>query len=306
MTAVLWRSATTLTEALAIAAPPQYAIPVLIFVLGWVCVMLDMPIYMAFEGRRFWPGAIWHIGLRRERKRLARIHRAMRRHDMVRLENAGRRSDTRNADRLYLENAVRMCGFPLDPATLNPMAAWPTKLGNLVAEFEQYPGLKYGLDSVFFWPRLWVSVDKDLREEIDSQQAQADGLLYLTAALTVAAAVMLAYAVVDWRWPGGLLYRQSPGVDIAAAMICLGAAAGIYRASLYLQRQFGDTFKAVFDQHRALLKVDEVVDLAANLSNDPGLRRQIENVRNRAAWRLLRWHRVRLRGSTVNRKVRLP
>jgi hypothetical protein len=26
--------------------------------LGWLLIILDMPIYMLFEGRRFWPGPI--------------------------------------------------------------------------------------------------------------------------------------------------------------------------------------------------------------------------------------------------------
>lgn len=306
MTAALWRFVATASETLGVEAPLQYAIPVLIFVLGWLFVVLDMPIYMAFEGRRYWPNALWAIGLRSERRRLARIHKAMRRHDLDRAENAGQRSDPENANRLYRENAVRKSAFPLDPRTSNPAPLWPTRLGNLIDEFEQYPRLKYGLDAVFFWPRIWVAIQKDLRDEIDNQQAQADGLLYLTAALTMAAGVLLAYAAVDWRAPGSILYRQPVHLDLAGAVFCLVAASGIYRASLYSQRQFGETFKSVFDQHRAALNVEGVVDLVANLSDQPGLRGQIENVRNLAAWRLLRWHRVRLPGASRNSKVRLP
>lgn len=306
MTAVLWRPFTTASEAISLDVQPPYAVPGLIFVLGWIFVVLDMPIYMAFEGRRYWPSRLWTLGLRRERRRLLRIHEAMRRHDLSRSQNLAQRSSPENADRLYRENAVRMSGFPLNLATSKPVAAWPTRLGNLIAEFEQYSRLKYGLDAVFFWPRIWVTIDKDLRDEIDNQQAQADGLLYLTAALAVAVAVLLAYSVVDWRTPGALLYPQPVWLDLAAAVFCLFAAFATYRASLYSQRQFGETFKAMFDQHRGTLELGEVVELVASLTSQPELSGQIEIVRNRAAWRLLRWHRVRLPGTSRNRRVRLP
>jgi hypothetical protein len=49
-----------------------------------------------------------------------------------------------------------------------------------------------------------------------------------------------------------------------------------------------------------------VVDLLANLTADPALRSRILPVHNIAAWRFLRWHRVRVPNETVNRRVRLP
>ena len=105
-----------------------------------------------------------------------------------------------------------------------PRALWPTRLGNLIAAYEQYPRLKYGLDAVFYWPRLWVTISKDLREEIDNQQAQADGLLYVAAALITSVAILLLYAAVDTFAPKALVYTESPGLDLAAAVFCAGGA----------------------------------------------------------------------------------
>jgi hypothetical protein len=63
----------------------------------------------------------------------------------------------------------------------------PTRLGNLTYEYELYPNCKYGLDSVFFFYRTWVSIDKDLRDELDRKQASVDGAFYLSFVLALAA-----------------------------------------------------------------------------------------------------------------------
>src|SRR5580700_10929800 len=90
-----------------------------------------------------------------------------------------------------------------------------------------------------------------------------------------------------------LAYSSPEAVQTTGTVaLCIGGSLLLYRIALYSQSQFGELFKSVFDQHRSLLNLDEVVDLVANLTADPGLPRRIMLVRNIAAWRLLRWHRV--------------
>ena len=48
------------------------ALTVATLILGWLLTILDMPIYMLFEGRRFWPARLLLYGLRREEFRLER------------------------------------------------------------------------------------------------------------------------------------------------------------------------------------------------------------------------------------------
>lgn len=63
---------------------------------GWIITLADMPIYMLYEGRRFWPKRLRDLGLTRERRRLASIQRN------VTPELA--RSDRRR----YLENSIEL------------------------------------------------------------------------------------------------------------------------------------------------------------------------------------------------------
>lgn len=58
-----------------LALSPQVMFPLLAVLLGWVVSLLDMQIYMLFEGRRFWPQRLAYIGLRQQASRLARWQR---------------------------------------------------------------------------------------------------------------------------------------------------------------------------------------------------------------------------------------
>lgn len=285
--------------------PLPYVLTIQMVIFGWLFAMLDQPIYMLCEGRRYWPSKLFKLGIKRERGRLLNLHRAMRRNDVFRLENAELRKDRVEADRLYLESAVDLSGFPLNLNTSLQGVLWPTRLGNLIAAYEQYPRIKYGLDSVFYWPRIWVSLDKNLRDEIDIQQAQADGLLYAVIALFLSSFVFLLYAVLDWLNPGLLVPYFNPAFSVVGALICSTFAYTLYRASLFSHAYFGNLFEAVFDQHRSVLKLDEVIELVAAATNDASLQRKNHIVKNVAAWRFLKWHRVRTPFTNENRRVKV-
>src|SRR4051812_49479200 len=106
-------------------------------------LLLDMPIYMVAEGRRFWPAWLRGWCLAAERGRLARL--------LTGRQEARARGDRREVQ----ERDVEIRGFPCDPNGV-PTAQFPTRLGNLLTAFETYPDRKYGMDGVFAWPRLWL------------------------------------------------------------------------------------------------------------------------------------------------------
>src|SRR5712691_2148238 len=64
-------------------------------------------------------------------------------------------------------------------------ASHPTLLGNIIAAYEKYPLTRYGMVSVFYWPRLWLLLEKEKKEEIDASWSLADGLLSLSAVAVV-------------------------------------------------------------------------------------------------------------------------
>lgn len=272
-----------------------------IFAFGWIFVVLDMPIYMLFEGRRYWPRCLADLFRRRQRGRLALLHRKMRAKNSALLKR-----DKVDFRRAYLEAAAELGNFPIDPLTSMQTVQWPTRLGNLIAAFEQYPRMKYGMDAVFYWPRIWVSIDQTLRDEIDGQQAQVDGLLYLSVALCVSSILFVLYGIIDIYEPSYLAISLPTWMYFFLAVVVVLFSRIVYISSLFSHAQFGDIFKSTFDQYRQRVSVDDTVSMIADITNDPRLISKIASDNYISAWRFLRWHRVRLTGATTNRRIRLP
>src|SRR5215213_3235569 len=165
---------------------------------GWLILILDMQIYMLFEGRRYWPDGIRKDFVNRETQRLEKLRRAAALSVLEDIEEREGKLETEtvqatrdkleqkiNADeRNYLEALFDIRNFPMDEQG-NHKARFPTRLGNLIDAYEVYSTTAYGMDSVFYWPRLWLKLDKDVKEDIDGRQAVADSTVYVSFACFV-------------------------------------------------------------------------------------------------------------------------
>lgn len=257
-----------------------------VVVTGWLFIVLDMPIYMLFEGRRYWPDVIRRYFLKREEKRKGRLLAAF---------NSG---DVRRKR----EISVELRSFPIDEDTGDFEAWFPTRLGNLLSSYEEYPQRVYGMDAVFYWYRLWLKLDKDQREEIDHQQAIVDSSIYVTAALCCVGILSISYSAIkasENRLVGTLkeieaLNEFLPGAEslLAIGAMCLVLAFLLYRASLNLHRQFGETFKSVFDSSFGLLDVDPIIDTVGRITGDRALSGLTFREKYKIAWRYLHNNRI--------------
>ncbi len=99
----------------------EYVFILEMLLLGWLFVLLDMPVYMAFEGRR-WPGPLRRLFTSVEQRRLDGIMKEVESDDIQRSREA----------------SVEARRFPLDDKTGRPVAKFPTRLGNLLTAFEEY------------------------------------------------------------------------------------------------------------------------------------------------------------------------
>lgn len=246
---------------------------------GFALLLLDMPIYMAFEGRRYWPEWLRKWGVARQQSRLRKLHAL----------------SAASAKLLRVEYDILAAQYPLNRATGEAYVRYPTRLGNLLESFETYPTVKYGLDGVFFWPRLWVTIDKDLREELDSAQAVVDGAVYTSAAFVAAAFLCVVY------WITGIFGNWWHGP--ASAIACLLLARILYMTAIPRYAQYGELFAAVFDQHRSKLNAGSLLkDLDAHAGQSPLARTEREEWR--AIFRFLRWHLYRSAPGTSNETVK--
>lgn len=323
----------------------EYVYILLIIFSGWLIIISDMWIYMLYEGRRWWPGSVRKFFVRLEKRRLKGI---LARAEVIdsknfkrkqeRLKRLDRKIKLRDGlddgDNKFIKTRERIAHyltagrqgaaeayFDLRKFPINAEGEYdtpfPTRIGNLIAAYEEYPGRIYSLDSVFFWNRLILRVDKDTREEIDNRQAVADSTIYTSCALLLAGALWIVYALLFTLAP--LLHKywyqiysvlpllqrnlieQIPNVVVAYSLLVIFILTGfiVYRLSLPLHAQFGDVFKAFFDVHQDKIDVSDVfsdlyqltynhAENAANL--DPNLGSHDQRT---IVWRYLQFYRYR-------------
>jgi hypothetical protein len=228
----------------------EYVFVMLVVLLGWAITISDMRIYMLFEGRRYWPGFLKTFMKGREQKRLARLQ-----------VNKGNKDKSISAE-AYVD--LRNFPMPTD-AGGEYQVLMPSRLGNLLYAFEGYSRRLYGVDAIFYWPRIWLKLDKETREEIDNSQALADSTLYAAFAFLLAGALWLLYALAKFvivialardlgprlQYDLTLIDKHLPPKATAVLVAVLFAVASflIYRLSLPLHAQFGELFKSVFDTY---------------------------------------------------------
>ena len=132
---------------------------------------------------------------------------------------------------------------------------------------------------MFYWPRLWVLIDKDYREEVDNAQSVVDSTVYISFAFYLSGVTMLVYACINavqrvpFR-PSWLSYSvQLPYVP--AAQRSRGVKSRLHHRRLHglppivaAHATFGELFKSVFDMHRSKLDIEDVVASVGRLVGD--------------------------------------
>src|SRR5207249_6361221 len=138
------------------------------------------PIYEIYEGRRGWPRLLRESATARLKKRV----------------NVLLTKSQDPKDPLYGERWAKLRQYPTDVDGRTPTATAPTLLGNVLASYEQYPLQRHGMDATFYWPRLWLTLTKDVQDDIDNSWAPADSLLYTSAGLAGSAIIYALVAAV--------------------------------------------------------------------------------------------------------------
>jgi hypothetical protein len=264
----------------------EYIITISSIVIGWLFTVMDMHIYMALEGRRYWPQWLRNVFQRWEERRLKKY-----------LEKY---SKAKEADRIkYIEISVELRRFPLNNAG-EPTATYPTRLGNLIASYEEYPLRVYGMDSIFYWYRIWMAVDEDLREHIDNQQALADSAVYMTVALFIAGLVLSGYAVLQ-----KMQFILSSGLPDASILLFMGIIAIgfsklVYSASLHLHASFGEIYKSFFDIHKNKVPLDDVIEFISKLTKNNTMMDSSTFEKYKIAWRYMHNYKIKTKDGVVS------
>jgi hypothetical protein len=214
---------------------PIAAYVVLVLLLGAMISTMNGEIYKIYEGRMGWPERFAEWTRQRQRARLERLSKAA--------ESAATKV-------LFDEIWEKLRAYPINDKG-DPEVTQPTMLGNILAAYEQYPNNRYGMDSVFYFRRIWLQLDKDQKEEIDNQWCVADGLLLLSAIGLAGATIWTAQALVALLGISRIgLPFGAPGWALAGAAGWLALGVSWYRFSLPFHRENGEVFKSIFDIYR--------------------------------------------------------
>jgi hypothetical protein len=214
------------------------AVAVLIFVSGALIALLNGQIYELYEGRWGWPSRLLNWSIAKQQSRVNKLQALKKDKESTDSGAETKRSEARNS----------LLSYPMNREAY--YASRPTALGNILAAYEQYPYNRYGMSSVFYFTRIWMQMEKEKKEEIDSSWSIADGFLNLSATamagglLWLAAATLSFFEVIEKVPLGDWLLSALGGLG----WLILGY--WFYRISLPFHRKNGELFKSIFDLYR--------------------------------------------------------
>ncbi|GHF99463.1 hypothetical protein [Streptomyces zaomyceticus] len=185
------------------------------------------------------------------------------------------RSLGRFGRRCHRQRLLRTADGPaqlLYPPRSRPHEVRPTRLGNILTAAELYPRLRYGIDAVLVWPRLFPLLPEGLLGALATARADLSALL-VRAALSCAFAALGAGYVLVGGGPPALL----PGCLWGGVLLAWTS----YRGALNTAVVYGQHVRVAFDLHR----VDLLEALGEERPPDPEAERE--------RWRriCLFWHR---------------
>lgn len=128
----------------------------------------------------------------------------------------------------------------------------PTRLGNVLRAAEDYSMTRYGLDGVFWWPRLEPLLPERLLDRLEAAFTGLVALLNL-ATLGVLYALLLLFNLLSYLSLWGLLSLVNNFWWLWQLLGAVGAllvAYVIYRGAVVQAQAYGDLIRVAYDEHR--------------------------------------------------------
>lgn len=271
----------------------EYFIFFLAIILGWFLLISDMHLYMFLGGRRYWPASIRKFFISRKSKRLAKLLE-----DAEEAYNEWKKLDSHSPARSnwynrYIELSVKARNFPVDKKGERKVM-FPTRFGNLLYSYESYPKIVYGMDSVFYWYRIWLKLDKDLRQHLDSQQGLADSTVYTTISLAGIGILFFIYAIVSWATTLFANYIIQGKAFILISCLCFILSYAVYSLCLQVHSSYGNLFKSMFDQFRDTVHSDHIIQEIERLHPNLNTKKLSSRKKYSMVWEYLHNYRINI------------
>jgi len=230
-----------------------------VLLLSTLLFNLNTSILRIYEGYP-WQKSLLGQGLTKLQKR---------RYRTVKAREAGLRAVLRHADRqpaaLAADARNKVIGYRSDLQRVLNLEfprkedrVLPTRLGNVIRAYEDYPKRQYNISSVTMWPRLYGVLDSSYVAALDDAKISFDFMLNSSLVFALLAAVIL---VAGLLYPEHLEYHSLPirGMDweATAPWLWIGEVVGcavlsylFYLRSIPRARTWGEVVKGAFDLYR--------------------------------------------------------
>jgi hypothetical protein len=132
--------------------------------------------------------------------------------------------------------------FPKDQALV-----LPTRLGNVIRSFEDYPYRQYGMEGVTLWPRLIAKIDKDYAAAIDDSKVSFDFTINGSVLSAFLAFFILLLGLI---YPTVLASPELTLYWLTEIIIFALLSVMLYFLSIGHAKLWGSLFKGAFDLYR--------------------------------------------------------
>jgi len=144
----------------------------------------------------------------------------------------------------------------------------PTQLGNIIKAAEDYAQSRYGMNTIFWWPRLWLLLPEPIQRQIDGSIAPMIFLLNLTTQLGIISLIGSIYLFMQ-HW-GPWEFWAIP-VSFITLIVGIILATITYRGALYQAKAYGILIRSVVDNYRFDLLKSLNQKIPKNLSEEKKL-----------------------------------
>lgn len=131
--------------------------------------------------------------------------------------------------------------YPVDDLVL------PTRLGNVIRNFEDYPRQQYGLDAIFLWSRIVGVVPKEYLSSVDDAKTSFDFFLNCSFVSAIEGALLLACGLA-FKKP--FASDQQLALWLSEIVLVTLLAFFAYRGAIDRASSWGAQVKGVFDLYR--------------------------------------------------------
>jgi hypothetical protein len=211
---------------------------------------LNIPIVRFFEGytwARTWIGSWRTARYQKELDSLLALRPRLRDLEDAIARRNKRQAQQTNGRTNELNSLRRAVGLTINREFPVRSSVLPTKLGNVIRSFENYPQRQYRMAAITLYPRLISIVDKDYLAQIDNAKSSFDFMINCSV---LSAALALSVLVA------GLLYPipfSAPRLGIywlIKIAFFFFLSWGFYLSSIGRASEWGDLVKGAFDLYR--------------------------------------------------------